>query len=235
MTESKPSEVKLMINDDKEYADWVGRNKDLDWNDLEKVYKMTSQYQMDYPKSAHAQYISAVMAGDYSEILTADEESKIKEKSVSTLFSLMERLGEFRTKMRSDLRNEFYYHSNRFLEQYLLGCEGLSDDPSSGHFSIGVGGSEHAFELLKKGKMSEAKYFAQKAVKGWREHAIATPNWAYPYPYFYIQALMISGEKDQAFKELEKVKATPAYQLKKNIYVKYEARLKLIEKAISAK
>lgn len=235
LDESKPSEVQLMINDDKQYSEWIKRSKSVDWNDLKKVHETTSQYARDYPNSAHAQYISAVMAGDYSETLDPVVERKIKDQSVRTLFSLLERLGEFRPQMRTILRNEFYYHSNRFLEQYLLGCEQLPSDPASGHFSIGVGGSEHAFQLLKDGSSSEALYFAKKAVISWQEHSKASPDWAYPYPYFYIQALMISGDKEKAYQELAKAKSTKAYLLKKPIYDKYEARLKLIENALSFK
>lgn len=233
--EVKQSEVQLMINDDREYQDWLKREKSVDWNDLKKVHEMTAHYLKDYPNSAHAQYISAVMAGDYSEILVRDEEIKVKDQSVRVLFSLMERLSEFRPKMRALLRNEFYYHSNRFLEQYLLGCEQLPLDPAAGHFSIGVGGSEYAFDLLKRGQIEEAKYFARKSIAGWQEHAKALPGWAYPYPYFYIQALMIDGQRDAAYRELAQIKKTAAYPLKKLIYDKYEARLQLIERKLFTK
>jgi hypothetical protein len=231
----EPSEVKLMIQDEIQYADWVKREKSIDWKDLRKARDMTAQYLADYPRSAHAQYIAAVMAGDYSELLSAHEEQKIKESAVFALFPLLERIGEFRPYMRAVLRNEFYYHSNRFLNQYLLGCEELtSGNKASGNFSIGVGGSEHAFQLLKDGRVTEAKYFAGKAVKAWEDHAVLSPKWSYPYPYFYIQAALIHGEKDKAFRELERIHAKDEYRLKKPIYDKYDLRFKLIEKALSA-
>ncbi len=196
---------------------------------------MTAQYLRDYPDSLHAQFISAVMEGDYSEILSHDEEKKVKARTEKTLFSLMERLGDFSRGMQGTLRNEYYYHSNRFLEQYLLGCELLtSGDKSGGNFSIGVGGSEYAFKLLKQGRLAEAEYFAKKAVAAWENHAAATPHWAYPYPYFYIQALAIAKDDDKARQEFEKIKKKPQYLLKQPIYDNYESRLgeiRLVQKS----
>lgn len=220
-----------MINNDKQYIDWRARAKSVNWDDLKKVNEMTSQYLRDYPNSAHAQYISAVMDGDYSEVLSPDEEKRVKARTEKTLFSLMERLGDFSRGMQGVLRNEYYYHSNRFVEQYLLGCELLtSGDKSVGNFSIGVGGSEYAFKLLKHGRLAEAEYFAKKAIAAWEDHAAATPHRSYPYPYFYIQALAIGKDGEKARQEFEKIKKKPQYLLKKPIYDKYESRLSEIQR-----
>ena len=228
-----PSESQKMIGNEAQYQEWVLRSKSVDWDDLSQAHHMTRKYRQDYPTSPHAIYMDSVMAADYAELLPPDEEKNVKEKTVKDLYSLMENLADFSLRMRSAIRNEYYYHSNRFLDQYLLGCEQLKDFPSDGNFSIGVGASEYAYTLIQKGDIKEARKFAKLAVESWQAHAKLEPKWAYPYPYFYIQALVIAGEYDLATAEMDSIKKTKQYTLKKPIYNKYEARFSSIRQALT--
>ncbi|SMF41584.1 hypothetical protein [Pseudobacteriovorax antillogorgiicola] len=233
--EKKESPLKVWINDDTQYEEWRRLQKSTNWNDLKAAYEMTLKYKSQYPNSDHAKYISAVMAGDYSELLSRQEEREIKEKASKDLFEIMERLGQLPIKYQNLLRNEYYYHSNQFLNQYLLGREQESSrSKSTGNFSIGVGGSEYAYELILSGKVAEAQRFAKMSVIGWETHASLTPDWAYPYPYFYIQALYIAGEFNKADRFYEKLKPNEGYKLKIPIYKKYDARLEKIKDILSS-
>lgn len=230
------TQTELWINNPTEFNDWQKRRLQLDWNDLVRVHEITAGYLKDYPKSLHARYIAAVMAGDYSELLSTDEERRIKAKASADLFSLLENSADIPAYFVGVLRNEYYYHSNQFLQQYLLGCEHLKGDTrASGYFSIGVGASEHAWILLQGNDIEGAQYFAKKAVEGWEMHAAAQPEWKYPYPYFYIQALAIAGLTKQARQRLEDIKKEPQYALKKPIYDKYEMRLTEVQKILGTR
>ncbi len=206
----------------------------MDWENLGDAYKMTQKYYRDYPKSDHAKYISAVMKGDYSELLSAGEEDYMKSEGVKQLFSIMEVLGTIPRTLQKFLRNEYYYHSGQFLNQYLLGCEQLTrGNAKSGHFSIGVGGSEYAYKLLLERDLAQARYFAQKAASSWEEHAKLSPKRPFPYPYFYLQALVIDGKAVKAKRFYTELKKEKRYRLKKPIYVKYDRRFERIKKIVA--
>lgn len=231
---SRSKALKQWINDENEYQYWTKQKESVNWEKLGDVYELTQAYYKKYPKSPHAKYINAVMKGDYSELLSASEESPMKEEVVEELFEIMEVLGTVPYPYKKYLRNEYYYHSGQFLHQYLLGCEELTaGNGRGGHFSIGVGGSEHAYKLILAGDLSRARYFAEKAVIGWEEHAKEAPERAFPYPYFYLQALIISGKSAEADKFYTTLKKEERYRLKKAIYDKYDQRFKIIKKALS--
>ena len=231
---SRENSLKKFIGDSGEYEDWQRMRKSVNWSDLRAAYDMTKVYLKKYPDSDHAKQIHAVMWGDYSELLNAEEERQTKVEVTKVLFELMKNLGRYPLLIQSNIRNEYYYHSNQFLNQYLLGRANISGvNTATGHFSTGVGGSEHAFMLLQQGDIKGAKKFADESVQAWEKHAKLQPGWAYPYPYFYLQAIAITGDQGKLKKVWDVVEKRDDYNLKRQIYDKYRLRLKVIAETLA--
>ena len=216
--------LKQWINSPKQFSDWKARVKSTNTQDLSAFNKMTQD-------SEHAQYIAAVIEGDYAELLSLETELKTKESVAKVLFRLLEQSKTIPALYRQYLRNEYYYHSGQFQHQYLLGCEDVAAGRlGGGSFSKGVGASEYAYQKLKAGDKEEAKRLATIAARSWEIHAREVPDWTFPYPYFYIQALYIAGEELKARTFYKELKNEERYKLKKPIYDKYDRRIAWIKK-----
>ncbi|NRA67007.1 MAG: nuclear transport factor 2 family protein [Pseudobacteriovorax sp.] len=161
-------------------------------NDLKKRVSAIKPLLKSYPNSPYIKAMLVVLEGDLSQLESLHTETIQKQRAVEVLSSLIPESKGLDPWFLSFLRNEIAYHSGEFYQQYLLGVEQVSLDLEGGYFSIGVGASEYAYELLSKGYLEKAKKFATISVNAWKFYE---KPWERG-DHFYTQALAISGDKE---------------------------------------
>ncbi|MGZ3799412.1 MAG: hypothetical protein ACXVCA_01995 [Bdellovibrio sp.] len=167
--------------------------------EVEQYYKISQELPKKFPQETYAHIKALALWGDWGQHLSGNEEAKYKAMAVKKYNALKKTHSFENWRIRDIFKNELYYHSNRFLNQYKLGKEINKERPTFGDFSMGVGASELANQFAMKRKHKEAKKWAHISIKHWRNH-YSMREGNIEKDYFYIQALYISGKKSLARK-----------------------------------
>ncbi|NRA68818.1 MAG: nuclear transport factor 2 family protein [Pseudobacteriovorax sp.] len=197
-------------------------------NDLKKRVSAIKPLLKSYPNSPYIKAMVVVLEGDLSQLESLYTETIQKKRTVEVLSSLIPEAKGLDPWFLSFLRNEIAYHSGDFYQQYLLGVEEVAEGVKGGHFSIGVGASEYAYELLSKGYLVRAMKFATISVN-------ALKTYEKPWEtgdHFYTQALAISGDQETSETIYKKV-ASSHIDSDLPWDERYEKRLDIIKNSLS--
>lgn len=199
------------------------------WNNLEKkgldwAQKEACKLAKANPDSVLFQSFYATMLADYSLMYNSKTSAANRRKAVNILKKQIRRLKGVTGYAYILTRNEYYYHTGQHYKQYKCGKEFLESGDKSGHYAIGTGASEYAWELFKKGQYKRAKEYAKISVKSWKKL-----DGKHSYNLFYSQALLMIGEKKEAYKIYKKISNHKIFRNYKRWLNLYEARFKKIE------
>ena len=172
--------------------------KHIEKANYKKAFETITKAKKLWPNDFYViSYYASIMA-DYGENLGGRNKIIYKKKACVILKKLLYRTKGADKRMVYVTRNEYYYHSEQFRKQYLLGVERASKKDKHGYYCQGVGAAWHSLNLAKKNINHLATLWANRAIKAWKLYFKINPNYYNSYVH-YALALGILKK----FKEME--------------------------------
>ena len=139
-----------------------------------------------YPRNFLLQTYFAMILGDYASQCESVLKQQMLEKSKSVFRKLMREVDAQPQNIKFYFKNEYYFRFAQYKEQYKNGvarvnaywgtkdwlAKGVGYYPlgMGGYYSQGVGASNYAYELYRKGNKKLAQWYAQKALVAWAHY-----------------------------------------------------------------
>lgn len=137
----------------------------------------------DFSVAAH--YASVL--GDYAEQCPPRKRRRLQAESVRLMRDLLRRTAcRPQDRVIGMLKNEYYWQTKQRRKQYQLGVDEARKGYKGGYYSQGVGAAWHALELAQRGRRSQARRWAGRAVAAWKRYEKAIPDY---YNQFVHRAL----------------------------------------------
>lgn len=166
---------------------------------IDKYLQMVQKIARKYPQEAFLQVKYAAILGDWGQIFPSAKEKQIKRKAVAILAKYKRNVKKYSPALSYLILNEYFYHSGRYRDQYMLGLDRLKKG-FDGHFSAGVGGAFYAYELFMKGQKKRAHRYASSA----RVHWLTFEKPENTGGIFFALALALSGYPKEAQSAFDK-------------------------------
>jgi len=218
--------LEITDGDSKLGKEYIKITSCLDRNDVHKAYKIFKKLLKKYPKSDLLKCKYAALHGDIGQFIKGKKSIKMNLEAIAILEELMKK--KLNPLLDYYVKNEFYYHSGRFKDQFLLGKNEakVMKTGKRGSFSSGVGASEYGFELLLKGDFKEAKKYGKLSVWHWENSGRDLYM-----NCFYLQGLALSGQPQKALKLFKKQVSKYTHYKKQKVWFQLrEQQLKYISK-----
>jgi hypothetical protein len=152
-----------------------------------------------------------MVLGDYADGLAGAEQERLKRKSCGILRKLTRKLGNIRWEWNISTRNEYYYHSGQFRQQYELGLESAAGGHQWGYYGQGVGAANYAYGHAAAGRRGYAALWARRAVSSWENFFKFKADYYNAYVH-YALALGVLGrlaEMEAALKKSAALSGKP--------------------------
>ena len=149
-----------------------------------------------------AQYLYAVMLGDNNEGLNSRQSERNRKTAVGLLKPLLRKLHSFDSATRYRVRNEYYWFSQQYRKQYLLGSEGLRRGMRRASYSQGVGAAWHALKLAQERRPELARRWAGKSVRAWQKF-LRTEKYYNAHVHLGL-ALGVMGQQEEMERSLKR-------------------------------
>lgn len=174
------------------------------------------------PNETVVQAWYAAIYGDYGQTFSFKKEVEYKKRAVKILLPLSRKLSGAHNELKALVLNELYYHSFNFFKQYQLGIKLEKSVKGSGLFSIGVGGAEYSYVLIKKKQFARSTFYGEKSKNAWEKLG---KRYTSENP-FYVLSLAMSGNIEKAKKEFLKIRNhSRDYNEFKRFFDEYEKKI----------
>ena len=179
----------------------------------QEQYERFKKLSEEYPDEIVPKVILGAQTGDLGQTKPQPEQRRMKAEAVRIIepFTHM-KFEDSIGYARILVFNEYYYHSGQYRKQFEFGQE-INRLGGRGDYSIGVGGSQYALELHRKGKKAEARKYAEKSRAAWER---LDPPESLRKNSFYLVVLVLTGDRQKAIQIFDETyKNTPEYQEEK--------------------
>lgn len=173
-------------------------NKLCSKNDYYTAANHADTFLKSQPDSFYGQYLSLVLWGDYSynPDLSIEKSKEIRQKSVNGLNKIMASASfeNLPDNLKYGFTNEILYFTKQYRKQLEFGLDLIEKTGDRGHYSVCVGASCNAREMLFSGdNKDEIKEMAQLSIEYFHKYKeIRTPP---ENIYFFVaQAYACLGE-----------------------------------------
>jgi hypothetical protein len=172
-----------------------------------------------YPNNFLLQTYFAMVLGDYTMQINGPLKQPMLEKSKTVFKKLMNEVNTQPLGMLFYFKNEYYARFAEYKAQYENGvarvnaywgtkdwlAKGVGYYPlgMGGYYSQGVGASNYAYELYRKGNKKLAQWYAQKALVAWAQ-CFSYDNSYYNAYVHYALALGVLGNKQEMLRALQR-------------------------------
>ena len=211
MSASRTNILEITDGDKNLTGDYLNATSALDREDIHQFYKIIKKLLNKYPGSGFLKCIFAALHGDVGQFLNGKESVRMNVEAVEILEKLMKE--NFNPRLAYYVKNEYFYHTGRFKDQFLLGkieAKAMKTG-KKGSFSSGVGASEYGFELFLKEDIKGAQKFGKLGVWHWENSGRNLH-----LNCFYLQALALSGRPQKALSLFkQQIKKYPYYKKQK--------------------
>lgn len=160
--------------------------------DYKKAMGVITPLYRKYPRDFKVVKTYAMVLGDYADGLTGAKQKQLKRKSCGILRRLTGKLADIRWEWNISTRNEYYYHSGLFRQQYELGLESAAGGHQWGHYGQGVGAANYAYTHAAAGRRGYAALWARRAISSWENFFKFKADYYNAYVH-YALALGILG------------------------------------------
>jgi hypothetical protein len=180
--------------------------------EYEKSIEITVSGLKKFPQDFTLQSDLAALLGDTSEITPETLKSRMLEKSKEMFDRLLVEAEGQPKEAYYPFKNEYFYRSKMYREQYELGIKGVADYwgtdkwKSNGvkeYYYQGVGATYYAKQFLMNGSKKHALAWAQKALVAWAQYFSYENDYYNSYVH-YALALGILGYKEEMMRALER-------------------------------
>lgn len=172
-----------------------------------------------YPNNFLLQTYFAMILGDYAVQCDPSSKQRMLEKSKLIFKKLMPEVAPQPKGFIFYFKNEYYVRFGEYKSQYENGvarvnaywgtnewlATGFGYYPMGmgGYYAQGVGASNYAYELSRKGNQELAKQYAEKSLIAWAQ-CFSYDNTYYNAYVHYAMALGILGKKEEMLRALQR-------------------------------
>jgi len=171
-------------------------------------YKKAEQYLLrqrkKYPNHLFIQ--STLAAIKYEVAFYKDDKIMQKEfaKAAKRLKNLLKSNSNIREEDGYRNLNEYYWFSQQYKKQYLLGVSKIKLKSKRGYYSQGVGATHYAAQLKSEGKDRDSYLWAKRAEKAWLHYFKHITKTYYDPWAWYALSLGLQGKAAAMEKAIQK-------------------------------
>ena len=121
---------------------------------------------------------------------------KIKKKYAKKIKKFLDQKHLFPKDMHRHIENEYLWFSHEPLKQFRMGLREVKTN-NEGYYSVGVGATQYANDLLLKGQFKQARQWAAKGAKAWATYLkpVKMRDYYNPYAWWAKCEAILGNEK----------------------------------------
>lgn len=183
---------------------WITVNQLVQNADYKKAVKQCKLGIRLFPNDVLVEFRYCAILSDFYLTNTKSKNKANLKRTIVKMSKCIRRTKGLPAWAKNYMKNEYYFQSRQFKEQYELGINDYKKSKDKFDlYSSGVGGANYALELAKKGQKSRAKNWAQKSIEAWEIYFEINSKYYNPYVH-YALAWGILGDKKKMMKSLRK-------------------------------